>query len=147
MRRASAPTAAPLWCDGRVTSQTASAAIPTTTTKLATPTGRCSHANRPPLPLPPIARRVVVVRICRAAVAPSGSPISSVNAAAVCGRSAGTLPSTRWIASSTSSGTALRITRMLGTGAMACCAMIAIEFFPLNGGTPASISYSMQPSE
>ena len=48
------------------------------------------------------------------------------------------------MASSTSSGTDGRTTLTLGTASMACFAMIDIEFGPLNGGSPASISKSMQ---
>lgn len=34
-----------------------------------------------------------------------------------------------------------------GTCSITCLARIAEAFFPLNGGSPASISNSMQPSE
>ena len=43
-------------------------------------------------------------------------------------------------ASSTSSGTEARTTCRLGTTSIECRAMIAIEFGPVNGGCPISIS-------
>ena len=87
------------------------------------------------MPVGPVtARRLAVIAI--------GIPRISANSCAVRGRSAGTLPMPANIASSTSTGTALRTMRMLGTCSIACRAMIAIEFLPMNGGSPASISYS-----
>jgi hypothetical protein len=63
---------------------------------------------------------------------------------AVWGRSAGTLAIAAMMASSTSSGTVSRITCRLGTCSMACRAMIWRALAPVNGGEPASISYSTQ---
>jgi hypothetical protein len=57
------------------------------------------------------------------------------------------LASARITASSTSSGTVPRTTVMEGTSSSICRAMIACAVGPTNGGCPASISYSTQPSE
>ena len=65
---------------------------------------------------------------------------AEANAAALAYRSAGTLFSTREIASSTPAGTVARTVRRRGTGSMACRARIACAVEPVNGGCPASIS-------
>jgi hypothetical protein len=92
-------------------------------------------------------RRCVVMRVVtrRVDVAPIGVPSISQNSAALRGRSAGDFSMAARIASSTSSGVDDRTMRMLGTASIACFAMIAVEFLPVNGGSPASISKSMHP--
>ena len=86
--------------------------------------------------------RVLVTRMLarRVAVAPSGVPMISQKALAVCGRSAGTLASAAMTASSTSSGTEARTSWSPGTGVMAWRAMMARALGPVKGGVPASIS-------
>ena len=82
---------------------------------------------------------------CRSsrAVAPIGSPSISMNWAAVCGRSAGTLAIGK-IASSTSSG---RWYERSGRSLLPSSAGPRAPWrsWPVKGGSPASISYSMQP--
>ena len=91
---------------------------------------------------PVITRWEPVVRLTtrRVAVVPIGIPKISMNAPADCGRSAGTFPIAAKIACSTSSGTLCLTMRTLGTASMACLAMIMAPFFPVKGGSPASIS-------
>ena len=48
---------------------------------------------------------------------------------------------------STPSGTSDRAARTLGTGSVNHFAMMATALEPVNGGSPASISYRTQPSE
>jgi len=91
--------------------------------------------------------RVLVTRMLarRVAVAPSGVPMISQKAFAVCGRSAGTLASAARTASSTSSGIDARTSWRPDTGVIAWRAMMARAFGPVKGGVPISISYRTQP--
>jgi hypothetical protein len=59
---------------------------------------------------------------------------------AVANRSAGTLAAALTIAASSPGETVPRTMRRDGTGSIACRAMIACAFAPVNGGWPASIS-------
>jgi hypothetical protein len=67
--------------------------------------------------------------------------------AAVANRSAATGASARWIACSTASGTLGRARRTRGTSPLSRRAITACAVGPVNGGSPASISYSTAPSE
>ena len=92
-----------------------------------------------------VGRPRIVVRMRVDVLVPIDAPSISTKAAADCGRSTGALAIAAKIASSTSSGTMVRTMRTLGTCSMMWRAMIAIALLPVNGGSPASISYSMQP--
>ena len=70
---------------------------------------------------------------------------AAMKSAAVANRSAGAFASARVTACSTQSGTVSRTVRRRGTGPAACRARIAPADHPVNGGSPASISYSTHP--
>ena len=80
-------------------------------------------------------------------VAEEAVPASAAaNSAALANRSAGNFSSAVRIASATSSGTLLR-SAVTGSGALCITrAITACAFGPVNGGSPASISCSTQPS-
>ena len=67
--------------------------------------------------------------------------------AAEANRSAGTAASALRTARSTDSGTAVRSCLRFGTSPVSRRAAIAWAVGPVNGGSPASISYSTLPSE
>ncbi len=48
--------------------------------------------------------------------------------------------------SSTAKDSVRRTVRRLGTGSMECLARIAWAVGPVNGGSPASVSYNTQPN-
>ena len=70
---------------------------------------------------------------------------ASANSVAVVNRSAGIFSSAFITACSTARGTACRTVRNAGTGSSEWRARTACGVGPVNGGPPASISYSTQP--
>ncbi len=97
----------------------------------------------------PSARVLVSRRGRGTAIIPDGGAIASAsrNCAAVANRSAGTLASALRIGCSTASGTVSLAVRRAGGGSNVFRAKIACGLVPVNGGSPASISYATQPSE
>ena len=79
----------------------------------------------------------------RRSAAPSLSVSALAKSIADRNRSAGTFAIARTIASSTASGTVPRTIFRLGTLSSECRASSAIAVGPVNGGWPASISYTM----
>lgn len=62
------------------------------------------------------------------------------------GRCSGSFASAAITAASTAGGTSGRIVRIGGAGALTCRAITAWGVAPVNGSSPASISYSTHPS-
>ena len=86
--------------------------------------------------------------VAAAVVTPDAVTCSAwANCAAVANRSAGTGARAFRIASSTAGGTVGRAARTLGGGSVSRLAMIAWAVGPVNGASPASISYSTDASE
>ena len=77
----------------------------------------------------------------------SGRASAAANSATEAYRSAGTWASAVRMACSTPSGTLSRTVRSRGTVPTTFRAWMAWAVAPVNGGSPASISYSTQPSE
>src|SRR5688572_10775786 len=93
---------------------------------------------------------VVVVRVAETlpvADADAGPPSSALaKSAALRNRSAGSLLNARWIAASTAAGTVGRVA-VTGAGMVfITLATIACALGPVNGGSPASISYNTHPN-
>jgi hypothetical protein len=80
-------------------------------------------------------------------VRPSACEIACANSFIVPNRSAGSGASAFRIARSTPSGTVPRTARTLGGGSVNRFMIIACIVGAENGGSPASISYSTEPSE
>jgi hypothetical protein len=70
---------------------------------------------------------------------------ASANSPALANRSAGTLATALRIACSTYPGTVSRTVRIAGGSCTVFRARIACGFDPVNGGSPASISYTTHP--
>src|SRR6059058_5512976 len=77
--------------------------------------------------------------------AEAGAVSASANAIGDAHRSAGTLASAFVNACSTPGGTAGRSRRTAGTGSTKHLVITACAVGPVNGGSPASISYNTQP--
>jgi hypothetical protein len=113
-----------------------------------------------PFPLSPGSPKTARARAAAAATAASGATrllscrqrskawsSALAKSTTVSNRSAGTFASARRTTASSVGVTVSRATLAEGGGWPNCLAMIACAVGPENGGSPASISYSMQPRE